>query len=213
MRKLVALLAMAALNLVATTSQAETFNATLPDAIGPMRGMNGLNSQYVISSLDAPGASAAGAATLTFDLIGYGGIDGFGPRINNNDVWDDFSFRTGDTFFGVALNMGGANPGAPTFFDTYPYVSLLSYTDNGAGKGGLAKFQVAFTLLSGNNTFIFQYGCCSAANGVEEGWGLSNVKVTAELLPAVPEPETYAMMLAGLGLVGMAAKRRKPLKA
>ena len=28
-------------------------------------------------------------------------------------------------------------------------------------------------------------------------------------LSAVPEPETYAMMLAGLGLLGFAARRRK----
>lgn len=28
-------------------------------------------------------------------------------------------------------------------------------------------------------------------------------------IAAVPEPETYAMMLAGLGLVGFAARRRR----
>jgi hypothetical protein len=28
--------------------------------------------------------------------------------------------------------------------------------------------------------------------------------------PAIPEPETYAMLLAGLGLLGFTARRRKP---
>jgi len=207
MLKLITLVAVAALNLIALPSRAETFTATIPDAIGPMRGVGGPVS-YVIGSVISPGESAVGAATLTFDLIGYGGIDGFGSRINNNDVYDDFSFRTGETYFGVALNMGGAHPGAPVFFDTYPYVTLDSYTDNGFGQGGLAKFRVAFTLLSGENGFVFQYGCCSPSNGVEEGWGLQNVQITAELLP-VPEPQTYAMLLAGLGLFGLAVKCRR----
>jgi hypothetical protein len=36
-----------------------------------------------------------------------------------------------------------------------------------------------------------------------------NINVTAELAAPVPEPETYAMMLAGLGLLGVMARRRK----
>ena len=40
--------------------------------------------------------------------------------------------------------------------------------------------------------------------------GVETVARTAHDSPApVPEPETYAMMLAGLGMLGFAAKRRK----
>ena len=35
----------------------------------------------------------------------------------------------------------------------------------------------------------------------------------ATSITAVPEPETYAMMLAGLGLLGFAARRRKQAQA
>ncbi|HEY9192494.1 MAG TPA: PEP-CTERM sorting domain-containing protein [Methyloversatilis sp.] len=44
------------------------------------------------------------------------------------------------------------------------------------------------------------------------GVGLDNVRVTqiqaAPLIPSVPEPESYLLMLAGLGVLGVAARRR-----
>ncbi|MYM87481.1 PEPxxWA-CTERM sorting domain-containing protein [Rugamonas sp. FT82W] len=48
------------------------------------------------------------------------------------------------------------------------------------------------------------------ATGTSDSYGtsLDNVSLTT----AVPEPETYAMLLAGLGLVGVAARRRKAAK-
>lgn len=39
--------------------------------------------------------------------------------------------------------------------------------------------------------------------------GIDNIDFTVSQVGAVPEPETYAMMLAGLGLLGVAARRRK----
>jgi hypothetical protein len=212
MRDLMKLVAVAVLTLVTLPTWAVPFTATIPDAIGPIRGTGGPLS-YVIGNVNSPGQSADGAAILTFDVIGYGGIDGYGDRISTTDVYDDFSFRTGATYFDIALNMGGAHPGA-LFLGVFPEVTLVSHTDNGPGLGGLAQFRVAFTLLTGDNGFTFQYSCCSPANGTEEGWGLRNVVVTADLpVAGIPEPETYAMMLAGLGLLGFAARRRRQILA
>ena len=61
--------------------------------------------------------------------------------------------------------------------------------------------QVSYTSLQGGNVML------SFANSGADNQGamLDNVSVTA-----VPEPETYALMLAGLGLMGAIARRRKP---
>lgn len=40
--------------------------------------------------------------------------------------------------------------------------------------------------------------------------GIDNI--TFDVAAVIPEPETYALLLAGLGLIGFAARRRKPLQ-
>lgn len=57
---------------------------------------------------------------------------------------------------------------------------------------------------NGNNTLSFS--AAGKADGI--GGYIGNVVVAA-----VPEPETYAMLLAGLGLVGAVARRRKQASA
>ena len=67
-----------------------------------------------------------------------------------------------------------------------------------------AQRQVSYTALqSGDVTLSF------ANSGADnQGAMLDNVSVTA-----VPEPETYALMLAGLGLMGTMVRRRKQNQA
>jgi hypothetical protein len=51
------------------------------------------------------------------------------------------------------------------------------------------------------------------ANDVSGGQVVNFIGVNGSVnVAAVPEAETYAMMLAGLGLVGFAARRRKSVK-
>lgn len=63
-----------------------------------------------------------------------------------------------------------------------------------------------FNLLAGNYTFLFR------EVGTQDGLGTSLdnvVLVASETTTAVPEPETYGMMLLGLAMLGFASRRRK----
>ncbi|MEG1324253.1 MAG: FxDxF family PEP-CTERM protein, partial [Janthinobacterium sp.] len=56
----------------------------------------------------------------------------------------------------------------------------------------------------------FGYGAATAQSASNQYGNYSTFTGTfASPVAAVPEPETYAMMLAGLGLVGFMARRRK----
>ena len=85
-------------------------------------------------------------------------------------------------------------------------VASTTYNFNAAGKSatnmGWASQSFSFVASGTSSTLFFSSGNNSA-------WGpaLDNVTVTA-----VPEPETFAMLLAGLGLIGF-VKRRKSEKS
>jgi hypothetical protein len=66
-------------------------------------------------------------------------------------------------------------------------------TVNGAEGNGVVQFTGTFSSLSWTNTPEFFYAFTVGLNGP---------------VAAIPEPETYAMLLAGLGLLGFAARRR-----
>lgn len=147
-------------------------------------------------------------AKLDFVINGFRSLDGYNAykdlftlTINNAQTFSG-SFNLGgggssDSTLGtgtaVTLNQNGMNPG----------------TAIGWNGGTTTVTGLTFNLLAGNNTFKFAYSAPGWANGngqslADEGWGIKSAMVSA-----VPEPETYAMMLVGLGLIGTIARRRK----
>jgi hypothetical protein len=142
-------------------------------------------------SLLSPGS---GSGRLSFDLLGFRTVDGY------NCCTDTFRLTVNGTeIFRGVFNMGG---GGGEGIELQPAGTTVF---SGAGARSIS---LDVALLSGPNQLSFNYGGMQGFG--DEAWGLDNVNLQANV---VPEPETYAMLLAGLGLLGFMARRRKEVRA
>lgn len=150
--------------------------------------------------LASPGSFAvnftapAGAGSATFDINGFASLDGV------NSFTDTFTLNlNGKDVYSASFALGGN--GTNTVFFA-PVGATQIATQFGFFDGGVANVFVPLTLLAGNNVLTFSYSGVAQGLG-DEAWGLSNATVTG-----VPEPESWALMIAGIGLVGAAMRRR-----
>ncbi|MBI5659749.1 MAG: FxDxF family PEP-CTERM protein [Nitrosomonadales bacterium] len=127
-------------------------------------------------------------ARKLFDLSGY----------DLGTVSLSGSWRVADTDYGIYINgnlVSGTNNHAYAFAQDQAF--SLS-----AGSG---------YFVAGNNTIELRG---QSVNNVWDGfWLAGTVGGQAAPITAVPEPETYAMLLAGLGLLGFTVRRRKDFTA
>lgn len=138
-------------------------------------------------------------------------------------------------FFG--RNLGAAVNGnktqGETFADKYLFTSSVAFSLTGALESevqgpnrdlditGFSLYNAGGLLVSGTSVsdgaleeFTLNSGVLAAGDYYLQVNGLvvgkAGGKYSADItLSPVPEPETYAMMLAGLGLLGFSARRRK----
>ncbi len=109
---------------------------------------------------------------------------------------DPFSGPAGNSFFGIT----GLSA---SLFNNPPALSLYS-------GANLVNAVPSSSLLAGNYDLQIS-GTAGAFGGAYWGGATLVTNNSALFSPSapVPEPETYAMMLAGLGLMGFVARRRK----
>ncbi|MDP4299075.1 PEP-CTERM sorting domain-containing protein [Leptothrix discophora] len=120
-----------------------------------------------------------------------------------------FQFAYNNTLGNSTANNGVINTG----FNTWTMDTLSGSLDNaavsGSGLGNPSSASGPFFatlnfngLASGNHTFTWNRS--GLANS-----GTLRIDDFSATVTAVPEPETYAMMLAGLGAIGFLSRRRK----
>lgn len=183
---------------------------------GPLKNPGSFTATLTSTFADA-------VASLDFVIQGYRSLDG------NNTYKDVLTL----TINGTQVTSGSFNLGGGGTSDTtFGTASAVTVNENGVNPGTVIGWNggtttitgLKFNLNQGVNTFKFAYSAPGAANGAngqsgpanlnsapssyDEAWGIKSASVTA-----VPEPETYAMMLAGLGLMGAIARRRQSKRA
>ena len=153
----------------------------------------------------------------TVDIIGNGGsydflpghgsyVDLDGSNSHSGHLSHTLSLFVGHTYT-LSFDLAGSQRGTSEMVN----VKFGTTTENFnlASNDGFSHHTMSFTpISSGLYSFGYQNHQFGAHLGNEEGNNigalLDNVAVTS-----VPEPESYAMFMAGLGVMGFIARRRK----
>jgi hypothetical protein len=175
---------------------------------------------------DAAGYQSIVEAAVASPAAGYGsGILSNFDDVTNKGLFGsngNIAFKSAITFGVDALSSGtwafragvDFGNGGAVFLDGAA-VALTTHDmwwdHNYANTGGV--FQFSSAIAAGNHTLTLYglEGCCDGGMQVQynSGAGFQSFNANTLALQAVPEPETYAMMAAGLGMLGFIARRRR----
>lgn len=154
-------------------------------------------------------AGAANAGTLTMSAWGGNATDGYSAFFGNNSVASSFNNWLNFTLPSDSSGTGGANAVSGTLNN---YGQNVTFSAFNLYQGGTLPADKIATGSTGSSYSEFFYAGPVPGNywlnvaGSRAG-SIGSYSGNISVNP-VPEPETYAMMLAGLGLLGFSARRR-----
>ncbi len=188
----------------AVNAQVSTFYPTSPSWTAAV---NALGSQHWVEFFDDnvldPHIASMTGASVQISVPSVFNLSALSPLVRavvdgNNALTITFS----QAMIGFGANFDLNGPGGPGSqvtlglvdgsTTTFSLANWLQNTQSGEFSGIVSVLPFTSVVLSEGT------GCC------QETFEMDNMKFAA----AVPEPETYAMLLAGLGLMGFIARRR-----
>ena len=134
----------------------------------------------------------------------------------NQDGNFGFSAHSGTDFLAFNTAVGTGTNERISFATAVSWVSIWAASRN-SGSFSLEAFDA-------NDLFMGSVSVLASTTWQQLGLGMSGIKSVSlngfsgsfayddlqfTAVPAVPEPETYAMLLAGLGVLGFMGKRRR----
>jgi hypothetical protein len=180
----------AGMTIASLTSQAVTISAP----VGPL--------ETDMSFTRHVAGGAGGAATLSFDLLGYSSLDGV------NFYQDNFIFTlNGINILTAAFDLGGG--GANQIFQNLMTGFKQTGVSPGIFLGGSISISGIIDLLAGDNVLTFEYVSLATPGNAgfqglgDEGWGVNNLDVTAAAILPSTVPLPPAGFLFGAGLCGL----------
>ncbi|MFS2002363.1 FxDxF family PEP-CTERM protein [Duganella sp. CT11-25] len=178
-----------------------------------------LDSHYTLTAASSDTTIAAVVPTITYDnqwpispwLANDGISKWITPTASQSQTFDASS--AGTYTYSLSFDLSGYNAASAAFTgrlaaDNSVVVKLNDQViSTASGFTDWTSFAASSGFVSGVNTLNFV-----VSNWAQNGGNPTGLRVefaSSQVAAAVPEPETYAMMLAGVALLGVVARRRK----
>ncbi len=154
------------------------------------------------------GAVLADPAPITLTPSGAGTFSGAFTQAADGFILDTFSFLP-TTFAGMISVTLSSLTGPVSFFTASINDQNFSFFPESDGP----DFSFAASVTADAPLTLMVFAAVLDSDGNLGGPGSYHGTINATSVSAVPEPETYALMLAGLAAVGWGARRRRAVAA